>query len=359
MEFDTVEEYQTVVQCSADLIAVADENGVFLHYSPSVTRILGYEPDDLLGNSAFSYIHPHDRAEVYTLYREMVEDPEIVTQRAEFRFRTADDDWVWLEAHGSNRTESPIDGYVINAREITERKELERELQREKQQVQQFVSIIAHDLRNPLTIAKEYLDTARSNGAPSLLDVVDEELERMERIVANTLSTTQVDLVDQETGFVSLAAVTESVWEDLPTELAELTIARDLQIRADEQQLRLLFENLFRNSLEHASTRRVRPGDGSEGGQIVHVEVGSLTGPSTDDRDDGDVSGFYVTDDGPGIPKNRRENVFEAGYTTDPEKTGLGLAIVRAVAIAHRWTCVVAESDREGARFEFTGIETA
>lgn len=250
MEFDTVEEYQTLVQCSADLIAVADEDGVFLHYSPSATRVLGYGPDDLIGESAFSYIHPHDRANVYTLYREMVEDPNIVTRRAEFRFRTADDDWVWLEAHGSNRTQSPIDGYVINAREISERKALEQELQREKQQVQQFVSIIAHDLRNPLTIAKEYLDIVSASGDLSLLEVVDEELERMERIVKNTLSTTQVDLTEQNTDLVAVSSVAKPVWESVSTGRAQLTITEDVRIEADERQLTWLFSNLFHNAIE-------------------------------------------------------------------------------------------------------------
>lgn len=358
MEFDTVEEYQTLVQCSADLIAVADEDGVFLHYSPSATRILGYESDDLIGESAFSYIHPHDREEVYELYKGMVDDPEVTTQRAEFRFRTADDDWVWLEAHGSNRTESPIDGYVINARDISERKTLEQELQREKRQVQQFVSIIAHDLRNPLTIATTYLDTAVASGNVSLLEVVDEELERMERIVTNTLSTTQVDLVEQNADFVAVSSVAKPVWESVSGGRGRLSIVEDVQIEADERQLAWLFSNLFHNAIEY--------------GGDVHVEIGPLVAPREDENengngngngneptDTGDLDGFYVADDGPGIPKDRRERVFEAGYTTDPTKTGLGLAIVRAVAIAHRWTCRITEGDQRGARFEFSGVETA
>ncbi|WP_207587726.1 PAS domain S-box protein [Halomontanus rarus] len=352
MEFDTVEEYQTLVQCSADLIAIADEDGVFLHYSPSATRILGYESEDLTGESAFSYIHPHDREEVYELYRGMVDDPEVTTQRAEFRFRTADDDWIWLEAHGSNCTQSSIDGYVINARDISERKTLEQELQHEKRQVQQFVSIIAHDLRNPLTIATAYLDTAVASGNFSLLEVVDEELERMERIVTNTLSTAQVDLVERNADFVAVSSVAKPVWESVSGGRGRLTIVDDVRIEADERQLAWLFSNLFHNAVAY--------------GGDVHVEVGPLAATRENENengneptDTGDIDGFYVADDGPGIPKDRRERVFEAGYTTDPTETGLGLAIVRAVAIAHKWTCRVTESDPRGARFEFSGVETA
>jgi signal transduction histidine kinase len=82
------------------------------------------------------------------------------------------------------------------------------------------------------------------------------------------------------------------------------------------------------------------------GGSDVTVRVGTL-----DDR-----PGFYVEDDGPGIPEEVREEVFDRGVTTDDDGTGFGLAIVREIAEAHGWTVRATESDAGGARFEFTGV---
>jgi signal transduction histidine kinase len=103
---------------------------------------------------------------------------------------------------------------------------------------------------------------------------------------------------------------------------------------ADGDRLQQLFENLFRNAIEHCPER-------------VRVGVGTLT-----DRD-----GFYVQDDGPGIPADERSAVFESGYTTNEHGTGFGLAIVDDVVAAHGWEIQVTESSAGGARFEITDVE--
>jgi signal transduction histidine kinase len=94
-----------------------------------------------------------------------------------------------------------------------------------------------------------------------------------------------------------------------------------------------VFENLFRNAVEHA-------------GDDVTITVGTLDG------------GFYVDDDGPGIPEDERDRVFEAGYSTGEAGTGFGLSIVRDVVEAHGWDIRVVEGADGGARFEITGVET-
>jgi signal transduction histidine kinase len=72
----------------------------------------------------------------------------------------------------------------------------------------------------------------------------------------------------------------------------------------------------------------------------------------------GDLSdGFYVADDGPGVPLDDRDDVFEAGYSTTDTGTGFGLRIVQQVAEAHGWTIRLTESAVGGARFEIRGVE--
>jgi signal transduction histidine kinase len=105
-----------------------------------------------------------------------------------------------------------------------------------------------------------------------------------------------------------------------------------MALEAEWQRLRQLFENLFRNAVEH-------------GGDQVSVTIGELE------------DGFYVADDGPGIPAEDRQSVFEYGESTAEDGTGLGLAIVRRVAEAHGWTVSVTDSDTGGARLEVSGID--
>ncbi|MBS3761523.1 MAG: ATP-binding protein, partial [Halodesulfurarchaeum sp.] len=107
-------------------------------------------------------------------------------------------------------------------------------------------------------------------------------------------------------------------------------VTGDKTFEADPDRLASLLENLFRNAVEHAGP-----------------EVTVTVEPTSD--------GFAVADDGPGIPPEDRETVFESGYTTETDGTGFGLAIVAEVATAHDWSVRVEESDAGGARFVFAG----
>jgi signal transduction histidine kinase len=109
-------------------------------------------------------------------------------------------------------------------------------------------------------------------------------------------------------------------------------------VYADSGRLQTVFENLFRNSIDHATT------DGS-----VAIRVGVL-------ESSGEPTGFYVADDGPGIPEADRADPFEAGYTTAEDGTGLGLAIVDSVVQAHGWR-IEAEDASSGARFAVRDVD--
>ncbi|MFC6725167.1 sensor histidine kinase, partial [Halobium palmae] len=132
---------------------------------------------------------------------------------------------------------------------------------------------------------------------------------------------------------VPLEDVVAAAWKTAGSTEATLRVDGDLGVVAcDRSRLRELLENLFRNSLEH-------------GGPDVTVTVRRTPG------------GFVVADDGPGIPADDRETVFEAGHSTNDEGTGFGLNIVRSVAEAHGWSVSLDESSGGGVRFEFTGVE--
>ena len=122
------ERFRAFVEESNDILTILDEDGVYQYQSPSVERILGYEPEELVGENAFEYVHPDDRAEVLAQFRGSVgESDEGLT--VEYRFRHADGSWRWVESRGVSPSDaSAVDGLVVNSRDVTERKERERQI---------------------------------------------------------------------------------------------------------------------------------------------------------------------------------------------------------------------------------------
>jgi len=192
--------------------------------------------------------------------------------------------------------------------------------------------MLAHDLRNPLTVAKARLELALERADREHLDGVAEAHERIDAIVEDYLALARDGSMTVEPGPVDLAAAAEESWEHVPTGEATLTIETERVIYADEERLRRLLENLVRNAVEH-------------GGGDVAVTIGDL--------DDG----FFVADDGPGIPPAERASVLDVGYSSVAGNTGVGLSIVAMIVEAHGWELAVTDAD--GARFEITCVTFA
>ncbi|MFB6206014.1 MAG: PAS domain S-box protein [Haloglomus sp.] len=139
MNLDSSAAYRSLIEHSSDIITLLDEDGLILYQSPSSERILGYEDDDLLGENAFAYIHPEDRERARATFAEVVGSPGARTERAEFRFERADGTWQWLESTTSNCTDTALDGYVVNSRDIGTRKARERALEEERAKYETLV----------------------------------------------------------------------------------------------------------------------------------------------------------------------------------------------------------------------------
>jgi signal transduction histidine kinase len=136
-----------------------------------------------------------------------------------------------------------------------------------------------------------------------------------------------------------IATVAERAWEHVDTGKATLETACSVSVEADPERLQQLFENLFRNAIDH-------------GKSVTTVRVGEIVDT------DRDASGFFIEDDGVGIPEDDREAVLEDGYTTTEAGTGLGLSIISEIIDAHGWQLRITESEAGGARFEIIDVET-
>lgn len=479
------ERYRRLIEYSTDIITVLDEEGTVTFMSPSARRILGYDPDSFEGQNALEFIHPDDKATAIEAFNGLVENPA-ESSEVEYRYETADGEWVWLETRGQNRLDDDvIDGIVVVSRDITARKrrekametlhdrtreilqadsreeiaelaartaeeamgypftvvrllsgdgqhlepvavtdrakevlgerptyevgegtageafergeatvyedlqsvddgfdrgdaktglfvpigdhgvigigeidagaldqediqlgrilaantevaldrlEREQELSRQNERLEEFASVISHDLSSPLNVAKGRLGLIEDNEAQ--VEPIGNALDRMEALIQDVLALARQGQTVDETEPVTLSDIIEQCFRNVSTGGASIEIDGDGVILADPARLPEVFENLFRNSVEH-------------GGEDVTIRVGTMR------------NGFYVADDGQGIPEADRDRVFESGFSTSDEGTGFGLAIVKQIAEAHGWSVAVTESESGGARFEFTDVAKA
>ena len=344
-----LEEYETIIQALTDAVYVVDEEGQFTHVNDEFLELVGYDRETIIGNTP-SLIKDEDSVEraEHQLGRLLSSDgPETVTFEVTVQPRTGDpivceDHMGVLPYDGEG-----FEGSVGVLRDITEHKQYEQELEAQNERLGEFTSIVSHDLRSPLGVAEGHLELAETPGDSEHLEKAADAIERSQALIDDLLTLAREgDQVD-ETDAVDLRTVAENSWQTVETTEGTLDTRGTAVIEADRTRLRELFENLYRNSIEHGSTSyRTGSGDGTRVCETgVTVSVGHTDG------------GFYVADTGPGIPETEREDVFQAGYSTDPDGTGFGLRIVEQIAEAHGWAVTVTESEQGGARFEFTGVE--
>ncbi|TYT60665.1 sensor histidine kinase [Natrialba swarupiae] len=234
-------------------------------------------------------------------------------------------------------------GEILAANTVTALEQVERtrqlqnreeELLRQNDRLEEFVNFVSHDLRNPLSVAKGHLELARADCESDHLTEVATAHDRMDALIEDLLTLARTGSHIDEVRSVNLQEIAEECWRNVTTEKADLVVETTQTITADRGRLQRLLENLFRNAVEH-------------GDETVTVTVGDLT---SDD-------GFYVADDGSGIPEDDWDAVFESGYSTQQDGTGLGLAIVEEIVTTHGWDIQLAESEDGGARFEISGLD--
>ncbi|EMA63878.1 response regulator [Halorubrum lipolyticum] len=336
---------EALYEDSPDMIDIHDEAGEIVDANPVMAAELGYDREELVGMDVWEIDAELGPTEGTDLWQgiEMGE-----TRRIETAFRRADGTTLPVEVQVRRVDVQGEDRFLATSRDISERKAYERRIERENERLDEFASIVSHDLRNPLNVLSGYLRLARETGEESYFERCESALDEMERLIDDVLtlarqgdavgSVDPVPLGELATrhandvfGSIERDGGTDGGGSgDGPGDSAAVVVETEGDVLADPGRLKRLLQNLFRNAAEHGGDR---------------VVVGDLP------------EGFYVEDDGPGIPEDRRDEVFESGRTTSESGTGFGLAIVERIAEAHGWEVTLTEGEEGGARFEFTGVE--
>jgi PAS domain S-box-containing protein len=236
-------------------------------------------------------------------------------------------------------------GFVVILSDVTDRVARQQQLERradrlaaKNEQLDQFASVLSHDIRNPLNVAQLRIEQVRTEHDDG--DVVEtaaaaaDALDRIERMTDQLLALSRIETDVDTPEPVLLRSVVDRAWEAVAVDGASLTVEGELgRVAGDRDLVVGLFENLLSNAIDH--------NDGP-----VLITVGPLP--------DAGREGFFVEDDGSGIAAAEPEEVFEYGYSTAEGGTGFGLSIVADIVDAHDWQVDVCEGSEGGARFEIT-----
>lgn len=324
--------FREAVEQAGHAIYITDPEGTIRYVNPAFEAITGYDREEAIGRTPRILRSGEQPSGYYeelwaTVLGGEIWEEEVVNRRA---------DGTTYSAHQTiapiTTPRGDVESFVAVQRDISELKAYEAELERKNERLDSFAKVVSHDLRNPLTVAEGRIKLAREDGADGDLRAALDAIEQMKSLIDDLLSLAREGSSALELAAVSLSDQATRSWQHVETTDARLIDHTTRSIQADPTRLGQVFENLFRNAIEH-------------GGRDVSITVGDLP------------DGFYIEDDGEGIPPEARDQVFEEGYSTDAEGTGFGLAIVKKSVEAHGWDIAVTESETGGARFEITGVD--
>ena len=308
------------------------EDNPMTYVNDRFVEMTGYDRDESIGANCRFLQGPDTDEETVAELRRAIDAGESTSVELLNYRKDGTEFWNRVSIAPIRDADGSVTNWVGFQEDITAFVERERALERQNERLDSFASIVSHDLRNPLNVARGRVDLARDPDGDPNLDPALDALDRMETIVEHTLTLAREGEAVGDPERVDPVSIAEASWETVETDGAALEVDPTRPVLADPDRLRNLFENLIRNSVEH-------------GGPTVTVRVGDLE------------RGFYVADDGPGIPEEKREEVLRPGVSGSAGNTGFGLAIVREIADAHGWTLDVTESPAGGAQFEFRGVD--
>ncbi len=350
--------FRSLIEHSYDAVCLIDAAGIVRYASPATTRILGYPTAAFVGRNVFEMMHPEDLPPTTAVFARLLGTPH-ATATLTFRFRHQSGSWRWIEGTGTNLLEEPGVGAVVaNYHDVTDRQHAEEQLRRRAEQLaeadrrkDEFLAMLAHELRNPLAPIRNALhllrrpDTSGPDAARAL-ELMERQTRTLVRLVDDMLDvsritrgkvrlrTEPVELADVLRRAVDAARpLIEANRHTLTLNLAEPAV----RVVADATRLEQVFANLLNNAAKYTE----------RGGQI-HVR----------EERQGDTALVRVRDTGFGIPATLLPHVFDlftqADRTLDRAQGGLGigLTLVKTLVELHGGS-VEAHSDGPGKGSEF------
>jgi len=339
---ETIDEYRDITALDAgdphtllegtldaldDGFFVLDTEGQLVYWNDRISGRTGFDDAEIAEMEASDFFADEDRE---ALTEALEEARANGSARVRVNARTSHGEQFPVSFRGSRLRNDAGEfvGMAGVARDITDQVAYEEELERQNERLEELVGAVSHDFRNPLNVISGRMQLARELGDEEHFEALERGVDRLETLLTDLVELGRKGHTVTETDDVAVADLADSVWSEIETGDATLTVGIEEPIEADHVRLRKLLEHLFQNAVEH-----------SDGKAAVTVGV----------PDDGLL---YVADDGPGIPDGDREELIKFGESRSEDGTGLGLAIARRIAEAHGWSLSITDSESGGTRVE-------
>jgi two-component system phosphate regulon sensor histidine kinase PhoR len=296
---------------------------------------------ELRGKTVMEALRVHELAE-------LVERAEAEKQVLDYELKLPDLSERWLQVNAAviSNSAGEREGTILVFHDLTRLKQLERTRQ-------EFVANVSHELRTPLSLIKGYVETlldgARNNPevAERFLKIIERNTQRLDLLIQDllTISALESERIKLNLQPVELRPLVEKIFSDLkpPAENKNVGLVSqlpELTATADSNRLEQVLANLVDNAIKYGRAQ----GRVTVGGKKL----------------DGGKLEIFVQDDGPGIPAEALDRVFERFYRVDKARsrdqggTGLGLSIVKHIVQAHGGEVWVKSELGKGATFFFT-----
>jgi PAS domain S-box-containing protein len=351
--------FRSLIEHSTDAVSLFDRREIVQYVSPAVKRILGFEPEEVIGHNGFELVHPDDAPAVRERFAKLVQTPGM-THTSVYRCRHKDGSWRWIEGTGTNLLDEPsIAAVVGNFHDITERRQLMEELEQRAEELaeanrrkDEFLAMLAHELRNPLAPILNGLHIMRQDRSESPILkqarlIIERQVQNMVRLVDDLLDVSRITRgkIQLRKEQVELGVVIERAVENAKTIIDarrhKLTVAAPAEpiwLEGDPTRLEQIFTNLLTNAAKYTDP----------GGRIG----------LTVERHGPDVV-VNVRDNGIGIAPKMLAHIFDlftqADRALDRSQGGLGigLTVVKRLVEMHGGT-VSAASAGPGKGSEFS-----
>jgi PAS domain S-box-containing protein len=351
---------RSLVENAADTVSIVDTRGTVLYQSPSVERLLGWTPSDLVGTQLGDLVGPDDR-DALLEFLESVAREESATREIEVPFRTKSGDWRRLEMIGTSRLDDPaVRGIVCNSRDVTDHRALEHRVRHADrlEVVGRLAGGIAHDFNNVLTALRGHAEMALAEipaGADGHADI-EEVVRSADRAASLTrqllafsrqqvLKPTVVD--PREIVLRMLPMIRRLIGEQI--RLDTMLQTGTAPVRVDAAQFEQVVMNLVVNA------RDAMPDGGRLILELADDRISAAGAPGySDPIEPGAYVRLTVTDDGHGMSEEVLRHIFEPFFTTKAQGkgTGLGLATLYGIVKQSGGHVRARSSVGKGSRFD-------
>jgi PAS domain S-box-containing protein len=345
--------YKAVVEDGSDLIFVVDFQGNICYHNSSVLDTLGYRSKSLTGKNFFDYILPATRDDLKKKFKQS--QKRAYTEKVEFQFLCADHTYRFLEFNAINlKHKEDLEGFILDCRDITERKWDAEELVRLGKAKEQFLANISHEIRTPINGIAGMTDLLGQNPSPedreTYLNAIKHSAENLKVIINDLL-----DLAAIESGKLRFETIAFNLTDLVPSLIGTFayqakekklkldhTIDKKLNriLLGDPVRLNQVLINLISNAVKftHAGAIQINFAIERQQKDICWVRI-------------------EVTDTGVGIPSEKLNTIFESFSQADASVTrkyggsGLGLTIVKQLVELQLGKITVRSEEHKGSTF--------